>query len=109
MKKSSSSENVSKGSGPRGQRHAINTAKATMANMQEQWRQDSKSLSYEESLQALDLLLVQLQNENVPVEELQGSYLHGKIYLEHCEALLNSVEQNVLQLDADSLSQDPDL
>ncbi|HGY5545949.1 MAG TPA: exodeoxyribonuclease VII small subunit, partial [Prochlorococcus sp.] len=54
-------------------------------------------------------LLVQLQNENVPVEELQGSYLHGKIYLEHCEALLNSVEQNVLQLDADSLSQDPDL
>ncbi|HGY5534054.1 MAG TPA: exodeoxyribonuclease VII small subunit [Prochlorococcus sp.] len=109
MKKNSSSENVSKGSGPRGQSHAINTAKATMANMQEQWRQDSESLSYEESLQALDLLLVQLQNENVPVEELQGSYLHGKIYLEHCEALLNSVEQNVLQLDADSLSQDPDL
>ncbi|MFL0723398.1 MAG: exodeoxyribonuclease VII small subunit [Prochlorococcus sp.] len=103
MKKNSSSENASKSTGSRGQRHAINTAKATIESMQEQWRQDAQSLSYEESLQALDLLLVQLQNENVPVEELQRCYLHAKIYLEHCEALLNTVEQNVLELDVDSL------
>ncbi|KZR68238.1 MULTISPECIES: exodeoxyribonuclease VII small subunit [unclassified Prochlorococcus] len=71
--------------------------------MLKEWRQDAKSLSYEESLQALDLLLTQLQNDSVPVEELQRHYLKGKVYLEHCEALLNTVEQSVLQLDASNL------
>jgi exodeoxyribonuclease VII small subunit len=29
--------------------------------------------------------------------------MHGEVVLDHCEALLRSVEQSVLQLDPDSL------
>ncbi|KZR67886.1 Exodeoxyribonuclease 7 small subunit [Prochlorococcus sp. MIT 1303] len=76
--------------------------------MLKEWRQDAKSLSYEESLQALDLLLTQLQNDSVPVEDLQRHYLQGKVYLEHCESLLNTVEQSVLQLDASNLKPNSD-
>ena len=67
------------------------------------WQQDVKSLNYEESLQALDLLLAELQGDNIQVSDLQHHYLHGGIYLQHCESLLNTVEQNVLELDPDTL------
>lgn len=83
------------------QKNATKTKLTTVAKQMEKWRQDVISLSYEESLQALDLLLTKLQDESVPVEELQVYYLHGKIYLEHCEELLNKVEQNVLLFDAE--------
>ncbi|KZR83145.1 Exodeoxyribonuclease 7 small subunit [Prochlorococcus marinus str. MIT 1342] len=108
IKATSSSEKTPKDSGSKQQKHAINTAQSTLDSMLKEWRQDAKSLSYEESLQALDLLLTQLQNDSVPVEELQRHYLQGKVYLEHCEALLNTVEQSVLQLDASSLKADSD-
>ena len=107
-KATSSSEQTPKDSVSKQQKQAINTAQTTLQSMLKEWRQDAQSLSYEESLQALDLLLTQLHNDSVPVEELQRHYLHGKVYLEHCEALLNTVEQSVLQLDKGSLKPDSD-
>ena len=59
------------------------------------WRQDAAGLSYEEALQALDLLLAELQNNTVPLAQLQQRVLHGEVYLDHCESLLKSVEQAV--------------
>ena len=106
IKATSSSEKKPKDSGSEQQKQAINATQSTLESILKEWRQDARSLSYEESLQALDLLLTQLQNDSVPVEELQRHYLHGKVYLEHCEALLNTVEQSVLQLDAVSLKPD---
>ena len=35
-----------------------------------QWRKDAEALSYEEALQAADLLLHQLQNDSTPLAEL---------------------------------------
>ena len=67
------------------------------------WRQDAAGLSYEEALQALDLLLAELQNNTVPLAQLQQRVLHGEVYLDHCESLLKSVEQTVETLDPDSL------
>ena len=67
------------------------------------WRQDAAGLSYEEALQALDLLLAELQNHTVPLAQLQQRVLHGEVYLDHCESLLKSVEQAVETLDPDSL------
>ncbi len=61
-------------------------------------RKDVETLSYEESYKALDLILVELQNDNIPIEELQRSYLQGKIYLEHCENILKETEEEVLSL-----------
>ena len=39
-----------------------------------QWRKDAEALSYEEALQAADLLLNQLQNDSIPLAELQQTY-----------------------------------
>ena len=37
----------------------------------EAWRRDAEGLSYEEAMQALDLLLADLQNDSVPLADLQ--------------------------------------
>ena len=42
-----------------------------------QWRKDAESLSYEESLQAADLLLTELQGDNIPLAQLQETYQRG--------------------------------
>ena len=68
----------------------------------ETWRQDAAELSYEEALQALDLLLAELQSETVPLAQLQQRVLHGEVYLDHCESLLKSVDRSVDTLDPDS-------
>jgi exodeoxyribonuclease VII small subunit len=47
--------------------------------------------------------LAELQSDSVPIADLQDRVLHGEVVLDHCEALLRSVEQSVLQLDPDSL------
>ena len=68
-----------------------------------QWRNEVASLSYDESLKELDILLEDLQNDDVPVEDLQKYYIRGNIYLNHCESLLKNVEQEVIQLSPESL------
>ena len=37
----------------------------------EAWRKDAEGLSYEEAMQALDLLLAELQSDSVPLADLQ--------------------------------------
>ena len=69
----------------------------------EVWRKDAESLSYEEAMQALDLLLAELQNDNVPLADLQQKVLHGEVYLRRCQNLLDSVEQSIIELDPTTL------
>ena len=71
---------------------------------QETWRKQAETLNYEEALQALDLLLARLQDEALPLSELQNSYQRAEIYLNRCEQLLNETEQNVLQLNPETLT-----
>ena len=68
------------------------------------WRKEAEALNYEEALQALDLLLARLQDESLPLSELQSSYQRAEIYLNQCEQLLSKTEQNVLQLDPETLT-----
>ncbi|WP_392346765.1 exodeoxyribonuclease VII small subunit [Parasynechococcus sp.] len=63
------------------------------------WRNEAEGLSYEEAMQALDLLLAELQNDSVPLAELQQKVLHGEVYLSRCQTLLDSVEQSIVELD----------
>ena len=79
------------------------TRAKTKASQIKAWKKDISGLSYEEASQALDLILAELQNDSVPIADLQNRVLHGEVVLEHCEALLKSVEQAVLQLDPDSM------
>ena len=69
----------------------------------EAWRKDAEALSYEEAIQALDLLLAELQNDSVPLADLQQKVLHGEVYLSRCQSLLDSVEQSILELDPTTL------
>ena len=69
----------------------------------EAWRKDAETLSYEEAMQALDLLLAELQNDSVPLADLQQKVLHGEVYLNRCQSLLDSVEQSIIELDPTTL------
>ena len=69
----------------------------------EAWRKDAETLSYEEAIQALDLLLAELQNDSVPLADLQQKVLHGEVYLNRCQSLLDSVEQSIIELDPTTL------
>ena len=69
----------------------------------EGWRKDAADLNYEEAMQALDLLLAELQNDSVPLAELQQRVLHGEVYLYRCQTLLDSVEQSIVELDPKTL------
>ena len=69
----------------------------------EAWRKDAEALSYEEAMQALDLLLAELQNDSVPLADLQQKVLHGEVYLNRCQSLLDSVEQSIVELDPTTL------
>ena len=69
----------------------------------EGWRKNAAGLNYEEAMQALDLLLAELQNDSVPLAELQQRVLHGEVYLSRCQSLLDSVEQSIIELDPTTL------
>ena len=72
------------------------------------WRKDASGLSYEEALQALDLILAELQDDAVPMADLQRQVLHGQVYLDHCESLLKTMGEAVVQLDPDTLEPSDD-
>ena len=74
----------------------------------EAWRKDAETLSYEEAIQALDLLLGELQNDSVPLADLQQKVLHGEVYLNRCQSLLDSVEQSIVELDPTTLKASTD-
>ena len=69
----------------------------------EAWRKDAEALSYEEAMQALDLLVAELQNDSVPLADLQQKVLHGEVYLNRCQSLLDSVEQSIVEIDPTTL------
>ena len=54
-------------------------------------------------MQALDLLLAELQNDSVPLADLQQKVLHGEVYLSRCQSLLDSVEKSIVELDPTTL------
>jgi exodeoxyribonuclease VII small subunit len=56
----------------------------------------------------LDLLLAELQNDSVPLADLQQKVLHGEVYLNRCQSLLDSVEQSIVELDPTTLKATPD-
>ena len=73
---------------------------------QDTWREDASKLSYEEALQALDVLLGQLQDDSVPLADLQRNHARASIYLDRCDFLLNQVEQSVRQLDPNTMEEE---
>ncbi len=56
------------------------------------------SLTYQEALEKLDLILQKLQLDEVPVEDLQRQYLKKQLYLKKYKNLLAQVQQQVTEI-----------
>ena len=81
--------------------------KPTDNDLRAKWTKEADALTYEEAFQALDLLLVKLQDDALPLADLQSSHQRAEIYLQRCQALLSNVEQSVLELNPDTLETQP--
>ncbi|QEY32939.1 exodeoxyribonuclease VII small subunit [Synechococcus sp. RSCCF101] len=61
----------------------------------------AEGLRYAECRTALELTLTALQSEDLEVEDMAALHRQATIYADHCEAILQSVEQEILTLDAE--------
>lgn len=69
------------------------------------WAAEVAELTYSQALTALELSLAQLQSEDLEVEKMAELYKRAVAYGDHCEAVLQRVEQEVLQLELTELDQ----
>lgn len=68
-----------------------------MADNQAQWLADVQSLSFNEARTALELAMAQLQSSELEVEQMADLYRRAEAYADRCQAVLESVEQNVIE------------
>ena len=69
-------------------------------------KKDIKKLSYEESIDELEIILKNVQEENISLDKIQNNYIKGHILLKHCEELLQFVEQEINEINLDFLDLD---
>ena len=70
----------------------------------EAFKKDIKKLSYEESIEALDNILKNVQDENISLDKIQTNYIKGRLLLKHCEDLLQLVEQEINEINPDFIN-----
>ena len=99
MRKTNSSSNKEKGADASQKKDLSKHVSGLAAK----FRNEISSNSYEEAIQKVDILLEKLQADNIKIEEIQENYLKGKIYIEHCEKLLNEIEQSVSEINLDDI------
>lgn len=56
-------------------------------------------LSFQQARTALDLMIAELQSSDLQVEEMLSLYRRAQAYAEHCEAVLQRVDQDVIEWD----------
>ena len=64
------------------------------------WLAEVQQLSYLEAQTALELSLAQLQSSELEVEEMAGIYRRAEAYADRCEAVLHTVQQEVIAWNA---------
>ena len=69
-------------------------------------KKDIKKLNYEESISALETILINVQDENISLDKIQNYYIKGHILLKHCEELLQFVEQEINEINPELLNID---
>ena len=70
------------------------------------FKKDIKKLSYEESISELETILANIQDENISLDKIQINYIKGHLLLEHCEELLQFVEQEINEINPEFLKED---
>lgn len=56
-------------------------------------------LSFQQARTALDLMIAELQSSDLQVEEMLNLYRRAEAYADHCEAVLQRVDQDVIEWD----------
>ena len=69
------------------------------ATHHDDWLSEVQQLSYQEARTALELAMAQLQSTELEVEEMANLYRRAEAYANRCDAVLSSVEQEVIQWD----------
>ena len=83
--------------------HYKGSKKDTNMKNIEIFKKDIEKLSYEESIDALETILANVQDENITLENIQINYIKGHILLQHCQELLQFVEQEIYDINPESL------
>lgn len=74
---------------------------------QPEGKDDASDLSFRQAQAALELCLAQLQASDLDVEAMADLYRRARIYADHCEMILNKVEQEVMCWDPEHPDQPP--
>ena len=69
----------------------------------EVFKKDILKLSYEETMDELENILLDVQNENISLDQIQTNYIKGHLLLKHCQELLQFVEQEINEIDSEFL------
>ncbi len=69
-------------------------------------KKNIKELTYEESIIELEKILANVQDENISLDNIQNNYIKGNLLLKHCEELLQFVEQEINEINPESLDLD---
>ncbi len=72
----------------------------------EMLKKNINKLSYEESISELEIILKNVQDENISLNKIQFNYIKGHLLLEHCEDLLQIVEQEINEINPEFLKLD---
>ena len=81
------------------EKHINNKSRKKLDDSIEKISNAISKLSYEQSMKELDIILNHIQSESLPVQELKRSYEKANLYIQHCENLLNTLEQEIIELD----------
>ena len=84
-------------------KHYPTSKKVTNKKNIEIFKKDIKKLSYEESVNELENILNNIQDENISLDKIQINYIKGHLLLKHCEELLQVFEQEVNEINPDFL------
>ena len=69
-------------------------------------KKDIKKLNYEESIDELEIILTNVQDENISLDKIKNNYIKGNLLLKHCEELLDFVEQEINEINPQFLNLD---
>lgn len=56
-------------------------------------------LTFHQARTALDLMIAELQSSDLEVEEMLNLYRRAQAYADHCESVLQKVDQDVIEWD----------
>ena len=70
---------------------------AEEATSADNWENELRELTYNQSRTALEVALSQLQGEDLEVEAMADLYRRALAYAKRCEQVLQQVEQEIIQ------------